>query len=152
MSTTPKKSIRISFEGNTTRATMLTDYHGDTYTKTAFAKYNPVDAKQGFPYSEFEGARIALARLFGLEPFTKDDEPQFKEGDIVRLNVSDERRSMVKNALCKVELRAPNKMTPYVVKILDEPNTADRLFKKYGIYANTAVVFAGEMHKIEEAQ
>lgn len=152
MSTEPKKSIHISFEGNTTRATLLTDYHGDTRTKTAFAKYNPDDAKQGLPYGEYEGARIAVCRLFGVEPFPKDDEPQFDVGDLVSLNFSSEERGLHKNAVGKVVYKAPNKMTPFGVKILDDPDGKLPCFAKGYSPTPTKIVFAGEMSKLREAK
>jgi hypothetical protein len=151
MSRTPTKSILITFEGNTTRATMLTGYTGDTRTKTAFAKCNPADE-----YNAFEGARIALARLFGLEPFFEEPnpEPQFEVGDIVRLNCSAENRGMVKDALGKVTYKAGNQMTPYLVKVLDEPSGRDSFIKRYSHLSDCkeVVVFPGEMRKVEEVK
>lgn len=151
-SKTPAKSILITFEGNTTRATLLTGYHGDTRTKTTFAKYNPDDAKHGMPYSEFEGVRIAVARLFGLEPFPVDDEPQFEVGDLVRINVDDYARSMHKAALGKVMRKAPNKMTPYAVKILDDDraNLNPMMAGLLGFRPYETVVLPGEMTKVGE--
>jgi hypothetical protein len=93
-------------------------------------------------FTTYEGARIALARLFGVDPFPVDDEPQFNVGDIVRLNGEDRRRNMVEDALGEVVGRAPNKMTPYAVRILSDG------------YARTpydVVVMPGEMRLIEEA-
>lgn len=67
----PCKSVLITFHGDTTHATQLTGYDHDTRTKSACAKRNPTDA-----YNAYEGARIALARLFGVNPFP---EPEKKE-------------------------------------------------------------------------
>ena len=143
--TKKNKNILISFEGNVTRATLI---DGDTVS-TATAKWNPADL-----YSSYEGARIALARLFGVEPFEVDDEPQFNPGDIVRLTVSDFKRGMVKESLGKVFWKSPNKMTPYVVRVLDEPRSMDTLCKKYGFAPDSkdVVAFAAEMRKIEEGK
>lgn len=63
-SRTPCKSILITFHGNTTHATHLTGYDHDTRTKSACAKCHAGDE-----YSAYEGARIALARLYGVDPF-----------------------------------------------------------------------------------
>jgi len=60
----PCKSVLITFHGDTTHATQLTGYDHDTRTKSACAKRNPTDE-----YNAYEGARIALARLFGVDPF-----------------------------------------------------------------------------------
>lgn len=60
----PCKSVLITFHGDTTHATQLTGYDHDTRTKSAYAKRNPTDE-----YNAYEGARIALARLFGVDPF-----------------------------------------------------------------------------------
>ena len=153
MSTEPKKSIHISFEGNTTRATLLTDYHGDTRTKTAFAKYNPDDAKAGRPYSEYEGARIAICRLFGVEPFPKDPEPQFNVGDLVEVKINSAARGLDKNSVAKVEWKSPNKMTPYLVKVLDTPHDPKN-FSYIRPYPepHNSVIFAGEMKLLREAK
>lgn len=150
MSTAPKKSIHISFEGLTTRATLLTDYHGDTRTKTAFAKYNPDDAKAGLPYSEFEGARIAVARLFGLEPFVNDPEPQFNVGDLVEVTVNSPMRNLSKTSVAKVDWKSPNKMTPYLLKILDAPISIPRAGALPTPF--DSIAFAGEMKLLKEAK
>lgn len=150
MSTEPKKRIVVSFEGNTTRATLMTDYHGDTRTKTAFAKYNPDDAKEGLPYSEYEGARIAVCRLFGVEPFPKDPEPQFDEGDLVEVSINSPMRNLSKTSVAKVAWKSPNKMTPYLLKILDAP-----ISNRYVGQQPTpfdAIAFAGEMKLLKPAK
>lgn len=64
----PCKSVLITFHGDTTHATQLTGYDHDTRTKSACAKRNPTDE-----YSAYEGARIALARLFGVDPFPEQE-------------------------------------------------------------------------------
>ena len=55
-------------------------------------------------------------------------------------------------SLGKVFWKSPNKMTPYVVRVLDEPRSMDTLYKKYGLGPVTkdVVTFAAEMRKIEE--
>ena len=63
-SRTPCRSVLITFNGDTTHATHLTGYSGDVRTKSATAKCHADDA-----YNAYEGARIALARLFGVDPF-----------------------------------------------------------------------------------
>lgn len=60
----PCRSVLITFDGNTTHATTLTGYDHDTRTKSAYAKCH-----EGDEYSAYEGARIALARLYGVDPF-----------------------------------------------------------------------------------
>ena len=64
----PCKSVLITFHGDTTHATQLTGYDHDTRTKSACAKRNPTDE-----YNAYEGARIALARLFGVNPFPEQE-------------------------------------------------------------------------------
>ena len=85
----PCKSVLITFHGDTTHATKLTGYDHDTRTKSACAKRNPAD-----DYNAYEGARIALARLFGVNPFpemeNEEAEPEkkplkFKTGARVRV-------------------------------------------------------------------
>ena len=61
---TPCRSILITFNGDTTHATHLTGYTGDVRTRSARAKCHEDDA-----YNAYEGARIALARLYGVDPF-----------------------------------------------------------------------------------
>lgn len=63
-SLTPCKSVLITFHGDTTHATQLTGYAHDTRAKSACSRRNPTDE-----YDAYEGARIALARLFGVNPF-----------------------------------------------------------------------------------
>lgn len=143
---TPTKSVLITFEGDTTRATLLTDYTGDTRAKTAFAKRNPAD-----PYHPYEGARVALARLFGLEPFPEDPEPKFDEGDLVRITVTDPYRNLHEQALGKVMRKAPNKMVPYAVKILDDDRFNNPLLTGFmGFKPFETVVLPGEMKKVIE--
>ena len=70
-SRTPCKSVLITFHGDTTHATQLTGYDHDTRTKSAWAKRNQTDE-----YDAYEGARIALARLFGVDPFPEQNLPR----------------------------------------------------------------------------
>ena len=67
----PCKSVLITFHGDTTHATQLTGYDHDTRTKSACAKRNPTDE-----YNAYEGARIALARLFGVNPFPEQEKKE----------------------------------------------------------------------------
>lgn len=73
-SKTPCRSVLITFHGNTTHATKLTGYDHDTRTKSACAKCHKDDE-----YSAYEGARVALARLYGVDPFPAAAEPTPKE-------------------------------------------------------------------------
>ena len=136
----PVKSIIITFNGNKTYATQLTAYAGEVRVRSAEAKCNPDD-----PFVAYEGARIALARLYGVDPFPVDPEPKFEVGDLVRLNVTDTRRGMGEGSLCVVVDKAPNKMTPYVVRVLDDPENLNA--PKYDV-----IVMPGEMSKIEEVK
>lgn len=136
----PVKSIIITFNGNKTYATQLTAYAGEVRTKVAEAKCNPDDL-----FNTYEGARIALARLFGIDPFPVDPEPQFEIGDIVRLTVDDKRRNMIEGALGKVVEKTPNKMTPHVVRVLDVEDWPS--MKPFDVIA-----MPGEMRKVEEAK
>lgn len=70
----PCKSVLITFHGDTTHATQLTGYDHATRTKSAWAKRNPDD-----DYNAYEGARIALARLFGVDPFPEMEKPDTPE-------------------------------------------------------------------------
>ena len=67
----PCKSVLITFHGDTTHATQLTGYDHDTRTKSAYAKRNPED-----DYDPYEGARVALARLYGRDPFPAETKPK----------------------------------------------------------------------------
>ena len=69
--------ITITTDGRSTLAMKATHRGEDIEVSTGMANCRPGDV-----YSEYEGARIALARLYGLEPFQecvgKDDAPQEK--------------------------------------------------------------------------
>lgn len=138
----PVRSIVITFNGETTYATLVTGYSNGCRTKSAKARFSSEDPPG--MYSPYEGARIALARLFGVEPFVADDEPQFKEGDIVRITANDARRGLTEGDLGKVIHRAPNKMTPYAVKVLDSD------FVRCADLLGEVIAMPGEMRKIEE--
>ena len=71
LSRTPCKSVLITFHGDTTHATLLTGYDHDTRTRSAWAKRN-----DGDNYDAYEGARVALARLFGRDPFPEVPAPE----------------------------------------------------------------------------
>ena len=69
--------ITITTDGRTTLAMKASHRGEDIEVSTGLSHCRPGDV-----YSEYEGARIALARLYGLEPFQecvgKDDAPQEK--------------------------------------------------------------------------
>ena len=69
--------ITITTDGRTTLAMKATHRGEDIEVSTGMANCRPGDV-----YSEYEGARIALARLYGVDPFPecvgKDDAPQEK--------------------------------------------------------------------------
>ena len=69
--------ITITTDGRSTLAMRATHRGEDIEVSTGLSHCRPGDV-----YSEYEGARIALARLYGLEPFPecvgKDDAPQEK--------------------------------------------------------------------------
>lgn len=69
--------ITITTDGRSTLAMKTTHRGEDIEVNTGMANCRPGDV-----YSEYEGARIALARLYGLDPFQecvgKDDAPQEK--------------------------------------------------------------------------
>ena len=69
--------ITITTDGRSTLAMKATHRGEDIEVSTGMANCRPGDV-----YSEYEGARIALARLYGLDPFQecvgKDDAPQEK--------------------------------------------------------------------------
>ena len=75
----PCRSILITFNGDTTHATHLTGYSGDVRTKSASAKCHADDA-----FNAYEGARIALARLYGVDPFPA---PAKKELEDIKIEV-----------------------------------------------------------------
>ena len=69
--------ITVTTDGRSTLAMKATRRGEDIEVSTGMANCRPGDV-----YSEYEGARIALARLYGVEPFPecegKDDAPQEK--------------------------------------------------------------------------
>ena len=69
--------ITITTDGRSTLAMKATHRGEDIEVSTGMANCRPGDV-----YSEYEGARIALARLYGVDPFPecvgKDDAPQEK--------------------------------------------------------------------------
>ena len=71
LSRTPCKSVLITFHGDTTHATLLTGYDHDTRTRSAWANRKPED-----DYDTYEGARVALAHLFGRDPFPEAPVPE----------------------------------------------------------------------------
>ena len=87
--------ITITTDGRTTLAMKATHRGEDIEVSTGLSHCRPGDV-----YSEYEGARIALARLYGLDHFPQEAKPQeapipeapkpftpsFRVGDIVRLS------------------------------------------------------------------
>lgn len=67
-------TITITTDGRTTLAMKASHRGEDIEVSTGLSHCRPGDA-----YSEYEGARIALARFYGLDPFPKvENEPQEK--------------------------------------------------------------------------
>lgn len=67
-------TVTITTDGRTTLAMKASHRGEDIEVSTGLSHCRPGDA-----YSEYEGARIALARLYGLDPFPKvENEPQEK--------------------------------------------------------------------------
>ena len=88
-------TVTITTDGRTTLAMKASHRGEDIEVSTGLSHCRPGDV-----YSEYEGARIALARLYGLDPFPKVEAkpqeaptpeapkpftPNFQVGDIVRL-------------------------------------------------------------------
>lgn len=65
--------ITITTDGRSTVAMKATHRGEDIEVSTGMANCRPGDV-----YSAYEGARIALARLYGLDPFPQEDKPQEK--------------------------------------------------------------------------
>ena len=86
--------VTITTDGRTTLAMKASHRGEDIEVSTGLSHCRPGDV-----YSEYEGARVALARLYGLDPFPQEAKPQeapipeapkpftpsFQVGDIVRL-------------------------------------------------------------------
>ena len=66
-------TVTITTDGRTTLAMKASHRGEDIEVSTGLSHCRPGDA-----YSEYEGARIALARLYGLDPFPREDKPQEK--------------------------------------------------------------------------
>lgn len=77
-------TIVIRLKGDETTATLIQDKFPGERISRSRARRNPDDA-----YNAYEGARIALARLFEEDPFPKEKEPKkpvrFKAGDQARV-------------------------------------------------------------------
>lgn len=77
-------TILIRLKGDETTATLIQDKFPGERISRSRARRNPDDA-----YNTYEGARIALARLFEEDPFPKAAEPEkpirFKAGDQARV-------------------------------------------------------------------
>ena len=65
--------VTITTDGRTTLAMKASHRGEDIEVSTGLSHCRPGDV-----YSEYEGARIALARLYGLDPFPQEDKPQEK--------------------------------------------------------------------------
>ena len=82
-------TILIRLKGDETTATLIQDKFPGERISRSCAKRNPDDA-----YNAYEGARIALARLFAEDPFPKQEEKpkprekreRFKVGDLARVS------------------------------------------------------------------
>lgn len=78
-------TIVIRLKGDETTATLIQDKFPGERISRSRARRNPDDA-----YNAYEGARIALARLFEEDPFPKAAEPEkpvrFKAGDQARVS------------------------------------------------------------------
>lgn len=61
------RSVLITFSGDVTHAVKLSNYDDGSTALGATAKRSPDDK-----YSEYEGARVALARLYGVDPYPKE--------------------------------------------------------------------------------
>lgn len=84
---TKTATILIRLNGDETMAALLADGYRPDRVEIARARRNPDDT-----YDAYEGARIALARLYGKEPFPeakpKPTKPQrFKVGDLARVKM-----------------------------------------------------------------
>lgn len=66
-------TVTITTDGRTTLAMKASHRGEDIEVSTGLSHCRPGDV-----YSEYEGARIALARLYGLDPFPQEDKPQEK--------------------------------------------------------------------------
>lgn len=97
----PVRSIIIQLKGDVTYATMLSGYDGELVARHACARRNPKDE-----YNRYEGARIALARVLGVDPF-----PEQKDGHIVNDYMN------VKGTFCKAPEKP--KKDPNVFKVGD---------------------------------
>lgn len=79
-------TILIRLNGDETTATLIQDESPGKRIARSIARRNPADA-----YSAYEGARIALARLYGQDPFPKQEEKpaetqkRFKVGNLARI-------------------------------------------------------------------
>ena len=77
-------TIVIRLKGDETTATLIQDKFPGERISRSRARRNPDDA-----YNAYEGARIALARLFEEDPFPEEKEPKkpvrFKAGDRARV-------------------------------------------------------------------
>ena len=80
-------TILIRLNGDETTATLIQVVFPTVRITRSIARRNPADA-----YRAYEGARIALARLYGQDPFPKQEEKpskkreRFKVGDLARVN------------------------------------------------------------------
>ena len=68
-------TVTITTDGRTTLAMKASHRGEDIEVSTGLSHCRPSDA-----YSEYEGARIALARLYGLDPFPKEENGSGEKG------------------------------------------------------------------------
>lgn len=120
---TKTATILIRLNGDETTAALLADGYSPGRIKIARARRNPDDT-----YDAYEGARIALARLYGKEPFPeaapkakpKPTKPQrFKVGDLARVKMPmNSFRLYDKGDLVKITEIRPS---GYYVQVVDGP-------------------------------
>ena len=124
-------TILIQLKGDETTATLIPDKFPGERINRARARRNPDDA-----YNAYEGARIALARLFEEDPFPKAAEPEkhvrFEVGD--RARVSDRAfltlgRYETGDLVKIMEVRP----TGYYIRVLTGPRA--KVFKTPGFVA-----------------
>lgn len=100
---TTTATIIIRLNGDETTATLIRDEFPTQTIRRTCARRNPADT-----YDAYEGARIALDRLYGKDPFPKEPVPEkpfvpsFQEGDLVRTRNDDVFVPGCRNRLARV--------------------------------------------------
>lgn len=136
-------TIVIRLKGDETTATLIQDKFPGERISRARARRNPDDA-----YNAYEGARIALARLFEEDPFPKAAEPEkpirFKVGDQARVG---KRAFLTMGRYETGDLVEITEVRPtgYYIRVLTGPRAV--AFKKPGF---TAYVNAMELEPLTE--